>query len=86
MERTEIEKMRQVIGQLSQQINHLDASMSVDVLTKNVLKKEDVCNLPIQIAEYKSLIEQLETDVSHALGVDVKQLTDSLNANRGKSP
>ena len=56
--------------------------MSVDVLTKSVLKKEEVCNLLTQIAEYKFLVEQLEIDVGDALRIDVKQLTDSLNANR----
>lgn len=86
MERTRIEKIRQVIEQLSQQIDNLDASMSVDVLTKSVLKKEEICNLLIQIAEHKFLIDQLETDVDHALGVDVKRLTNSLNADRGTSP
>ena len=82
MERTKSERIQQVIEQLSQQINHLDASMSVDVLTKSVLKKEEVCNLLIQIAEHKFLIEQLEIDVGDTLAVDVKRLTDSLNANR----
>ena len=60
--------------------------MPVDVLTKSVLKKEEVCDLLIQIAEHKSLIQQLEIDVGDALGVDVKRLTDSLNADRGTSP
>lgn len=78
----EIEKIRQVIDKLSQQMSHLDASMSVDILTKSVLKKEEICNLLIQIAEHKFLIEQLETDVDDVLGVDVKRLTDSLNADR----
>ena len=66
----------------AEQINSLDASMSVDILTKSVLKKEEICNLLIQIAEHKFLIEQLETDVDDVLGVDVKRLTDSLNADR----
>lgn len=82
MERTKSERIRQVIEQLSQQIKHLDASMSVDVLTKSVLKKEEVCNLLIQIAEHKFLIQQLEINIDDALGVDVKRLTDSLNSNR----
>ena len=34
--------------------------MSAAVLTKSVLKKEEVCNLLIQIAAHKFLIEQLE--------------------------
>ena len=82
MERTKSEKIGQVIEQLSPQIDHLDASMSVDVLTKSVLKKEVVCNRLTQIAEYKFLVEQLEIDVGDALRIDVKRLTDSLNANR----
>ena len=82
MDRTNIEKIRQVIDELSEQITHLDASMSIDVLTKSVLKKEEVCSLLIRIAENKSLIEQLETDVGDALGVDVKRITDSLNADK----
>ena len=82
MDRTEIEKIRQVIDKLSQQINQLGASMSVDILSKDLLKKEDICNLLIEIAEHKFLIEQLETDINDALGVDVKRLTDSLNAHR----
>ena len=60
--------------------------MSVGVLTKSVLKREEVCNLLIQIAEHKFLIEQLETDVDDALEVDVKRITSSLNADRGTSP
>ena len=72
MDRSEVENIRQIIEEFSQQITHLDASMSVDVLIKGVLKKEEVCNLLIRIAEHKYLVEQLETDVSHALGVDVK--------------
>ena len=82
MERAEIERIRQIIEELAEQINSLDASMSVDILTKSVLKKEEICNLLIQIAEHKFLIEQLETDVDDVLGVDVKRLTDSLNADR----
>ena len=85
MDRTAINKIRQGIDQLSEQIAHLDTSMSVDMLTKSVLKKEDICNLLIQIAEHKYLIDQLETAVDSALGVDVKRLTDSLNANRAVS-
>ncbi|MYE90355.1 hypothetical protein F4X33_15310 [Candidatus Poribacteria bacterium] len=82
MDRAEIERIRQVIEELAEQINSLNASMSVDILSKSVLKKEELCNLLVQIAEHKHLIEQLETDVSHALGVDVKRLADSLNADR----
>ena len=85
MDRVEIEKIRQVIETLSKQMSHLDASMPVDVLIKSVLRKDEICNLLIQIAEHKSLIEQLETDVSHALGIDVKRLTNSLNTNRNAS-
>ena len=81
MDHPEIEKIRQVIAKLSQQINHLDASMCVDILSKSVLTKEEICNLLIRIAEHKFLIEQLETDLDEALGVDVKRLTDSLNAH-----
>lgn len=81
MDRAEIDKIRQVIEQLLQQINHLDCSMSVAVLNKSVLKKEEICNLLIRIAEHKHLIDQLETAVSDSLAVDVKRLTDSLNAN-----
>ena len=75
-----------MIEQLSQQIDYLDASMSVDVLIKTVLKKEEVCNLLIQIAEHKFLIEQLGRNVADALDVDVKRITSSLNAERGTSP
>lgn len=82
MDRAEIERIRQIIEELAEQINSLDASMSVDILTKSVLKKEEICNLLIQIAEHKFLIERLETDVDDILGVDVKRLTDSLNADR----
>ena len=82
MDRTNIEKIRQVVEQLSQQLNHLDTSMCVDILSKSVLTKEEICNLLISIAEHKFLIEQLETDIDNALGVDVKRLTDSLNAHR----
>ena len=81
MDRAAIDNIRRVIAQLSQQINHLDSSMSVDVLNKSVLKKEEICNLLIQIAEHKHLIDQLETAVSDTLAVDVKRITDSLNAN-----
>ena len=82
MDRTNIEKIRQVIEQLSQQLNHLDTSMCVDILSKSVLTKEEICNLLISIAEHKFLIQQLETDIDNALGVDVKRLTDSLNDHR----
>lgn len=82
MDGSEIENIRQIIEELSKQITHLDASMSIDILSKNVLKKEEICDLLVQIAEHKYLIEQLETEASHALGVDVERLTDSLNANR----
>ena len=85
MDTSEIEKIRQVIDKLSQQINHLDASMSVDILSKGVLKKEEICNLLIGIADHKFLIEQLETDINDALGVDVKRITNSLNAHRKRS-
>ena len=86
MDRTEIEGIRQVIEELSKQMCHLDLLMSVGGLIKSVLKKEDVCNLLIQIAEHKSLIQQLEIDVSDALRVDAKRITDSLNPDRGASP
>ena len=56
--------------------------MSVDILSKSVLKKEEICSLLIQIAEHKLLLEPLEANIDDALGVDVKRLTDSLNANR----
>ena len=82
MDTSEIEKIRQVIDKLSQQINHLDASMSVDILSKGVLRKEEICNLLIRIADHKFLIEQLETDIDDALKVDVKRITNSLNAYR----
>ncbi len=82
MDRAAIDKIRRVIEQLSQQIEHLDSSMSVDVLNKSVLKKEEICNLLIQIAEHKHLINRLEMELSDTLAVDVKRLTDSLNANR----
>ncbi len=82
MDRAAIDKIRRVIEQLSQQINHLDSSMSVDVLNKSVLKKEEICNLLIQIAEHKYLINWLEIELGDTLAVDVKRLTDSLNANR----
>lgn len=82
MDRTNIEKIRQVVEQLSQQLNHLDTSMCVDILSKSVLTKEEICNLLITIAEHKFLIEQLETNIDNALGVDVKRLTNSLNAHR----
>ena len=81
MDRVEIDKIRRVIEQLSQQINHLDSSMSVDVLNKSVLKKEEICNLLIQIAEHKHLINRLEMELGNTLAVDVKRITDSLNAN-----
>ena len=82
MERAEIENIRQVIKELSKQMSHLDASTSVDILRKSVLKKEEICNLLMQIAEHKLLIEQLETHINDSLGVDVKRLTNSLNAHR----
>ena len=82
MDRAAIDKIRRVIEQLSQQINHLDSSMSVDVLNKSVLKKEEICNLLIQIAEHKYLINRLEMELGDTLAVDVKRLTDSLNVNR----
>ena len=82
MDRSEIEKIRQVIDKLSQQIPHLDTSMSVDILSKSVLKKEEICNLLIEIAEHKLLLEQLEANIDNAMGVDVKRLTDALNAHR----
>lgn len=81
MDRTEIEKIRQVIEQLTQQITHLDSSMSADVLNKSVLKKEEICNLLILIAEHKYLIDQLEIELGDILAVNVKRITDSLNAN-----
>ena len=81
MDRAEIDKIRQVIDQLLQQVNHLDSSMSVAVLNKSVLKKEALCNLLIRIAEHKHLIDQLEIELSEILAVDVTRITDSLNAN-----
>ncbi len=81
MDRAAIDKIREVIEQLSQQIEHLDSSMSVGVLNKSVLKKEEICNLLIQIAEHKHLIDKLETELGDTLAVDVKRITDSLNAN-----
>ncbi len=81
MDRTAIDKIRQVIEQLSQQIEHLDNSMSVDVLNKSVLKKEEICNLLIRIAEHKDLIDQLEIELGDTLAVNVKRITDSLNTN-----
>ncbi len=81
MDRAEIEKIRQVIEQLTQQITHLDSSMSTDVLNKSVLKKEEICNLLILIAEHKYLIDQLEIELGDILAVNVKRITDSLNAN-----
>ena len=81
MDRAEIERIRQVIERLLQQIEHLDSSMSVDVLNKSVLKKEEICNLLIRIAEHKDLIDQLEIEIGDTLAVDVKRITDSLNAN-----
>ena len=56
--------------------------MSVDILSKSVLKKEEICNLLIEIAEHKLLLEQLEANIDNAMGVDVKRLTDALNAHR----
>ena len=67
MDRAAIDKIRRVIEQLSQQINHLDSSMSVDVLNKSVLKKEEICNLLIQIAEHKYLINWLEIELGDTL-------------------
>ena len=85
MDRTEIERIQQVIEELSKQMCHLDILMSVAVLVKGVLKKAAICNLLIQIAEHKSLIQQLEIDVSDALRVDAKRITDSLNPDRETS-
>ena len=82
MDRASIEKIRELIAQLTEQLPQLDASMSVTVLNKSVLKKEEICNLLIQIAEHKYLINWLETELGDTLGGDVKRLTDSLNANR----
>ena len=81
MDRAAIDKIRGVIEQLLQQIKHLDASMSTDVLNKSVLKKDEICNLLLQIAEHKHLIDQLETEIGDTLAVDVKRITDALNAN-----
>ena len=81
MDRAAIDNIRWVIEQLSQQINHLDSSMSVDVLNKRVMKKEEICNLLIQIAEHKHLRNRLEMELGDTLAVDVKRITDSLNAN-----
>ena len=82
MDRASIEKIRELIAQLTEQLPQLDASMSVTVLNKSVLKKEEICNLLIQIAEHKYLINWLVTELGDTLGGDVKRLTDSLNANR----
>ncbi len=82
MDRASIEKIRELIAQLTEQLPQLDASMSVTVLNKSVLKKEEICNLLIQIAEHKYLINWLVTEFGDTLGGDVKRLTDSLNANR----
>ena len=85
MDPIKIDKIRQVIEQLLQQIKLVDGSMSVDVLNKSVLKKDEICNLLIHIAEHKHLINQLEIAIDDTLGVDAKRLTDSLNANRETS-
>ena len=85
MDPIEVDKIRQVIEQLLQQIKLVDASISVDVLNKSVLKKDEICNLLIQIAEHKHLINRLEIAIDDTLTVDVKRLTDSLNANREAS-
>ena len=82
MDPIEIDKIREVIEQLLQQIKLVDASMSVDVLNKSVLKKDEICNLLIQIAEHKHLINRLEIAIDDILAVDAKRLTDSLNADR----
>ena len=82
MDPIEIDKIREVIEQLLQQIKLVDASMSVDVLNKSVLKKDEICNLLIQIAEHKHLINRLEIAIDDILTVDAKRLTDSLNADR----
>ena len=85
MDPIEIDKIRQVIEQLLQQIKLVDGSMSVDVLNKSVLKKDEICNLLIHIAEHKHLINRLEIAIDDTLGVDAKRLTDSLNADREAS-
>ena len=85
MDPIEIDKIRQVIEQLLQQIKQVDASMSVDVLNKSVLKKDEICNLLIHIAEHKHLINRLEIAIDDTLGVDAKRLTNSLNADREAS-
>lgn len=85
MDPIEVDKIRQVIEQLLQQIKLVDASMSVDMLNKSVLKKDEICNLLIHIAEHKHLINRLETAIDDTLAVDAKRLTDSLNANREAS-
>lgn len=60
MDSAEIVAIRQVIEKLSEQITHLDGSMSVAILTKSVLNRDEVCNLLIRIAEHKSLINNLK--------------------------
>lgn len=81
MESTEKKMIREVIGKLIEQMDLLDASMSVDVLTKSVLKKDEICNILIRIAQHKGLIERLETVVGDALNIDIKRITDSLNTD-----
>ncbi len=82
MDRASIEKIRKLIDQLTEQLPQLDASMSVTVLNKSVLKTEELSNLLVQIAEHKHLINRLQIEVGDTLAVDVKRLTDSLNADR----
>ncbi len=81
MNPTEIQKIRAVVEKLEKQMGLLDASMSVDVLTKSVLRKDEICNLLIQIAQHKGLIERLETVLEDALDIDVKRITNSLNTD-----
>ena len=68
-----------LITERREQMIFLEVLMSADMLTKSVLSKEEVCNLLIQIAEYKRLMTQLEIDVGNALGIDVIRITETLN-------
>ena len=82
MDRASIEKIRKLIDQLTEQLPQLDVSMSVTVLNKSVLTTAELSNLLVQIAEHKHLINRLQIEVGDTLAVDVKRLTDSLNADR----
>ena len=70
---------RHLITELREQTILLDMLMSAGTLTRSVLSKEEVCNLLIQIAEYKRLMTQLEIDVGDALGIGVIRITETLN-------